>query len=199
MELQNTFATLGGEGEIPSGHFTEVRLIFSGMCIEVDEDGDDIGDASYATPGFGECPFALPFGDLQDPSFMQSGLKIKLPGGNFEIDMAIQGPELQALEKYTRELKRRAGELGGIVDADTTLDLDKPELRVEIDREVDALEIETPPFTRAVGLPRVRAHWVRPEIVVEVAFIEWTVHGKLRHSRLLAIHDNRSPHDVRRH
>jgi ATP-dependent DNA ligase len=63
---------------------------------------------------------------------------------------------------------------------------------------LDALEIEKPPFTRAVGLPRVRAHWVRPEIVVEVAFIEWTVHGKLRHSRLLAIHDNRSPHDVRR-
>ena len=40
------------------------------------------------------------------------------------------------------------------------------------------------PFTRAVGLPRLRAHWVRPEIVVHVAFIEWTVHGKLRHPRL---------------
>ena len=39
-----------------------------------------------------------------------------------------------------------------------------------------------PPFTKAVGLPRLRAHWVRPEIVVQVAFIEWTVHGKLRHS-----------------
>ena len=35
------------------------------------------------------------------------------------------------------------------------------------------------------GLPRLRAHWVRPEIVVQVAFIEWTVHGKLRHPRLL--------------
>ena len=37
------------------------------------------------------------------------------------------------------------------------------------------------PFTKAKGLPRLRAHWVRPEIVVQVAFIEWTVHGKLRH------------------
>ena len=27
---------------------------------------------------------------------------------------------------------------------------------------------------RAIGLPRLRAHWVRPEIVVQVAFIEWT-------------------------
>jgi bifunctional non-homologous end joining protein LigD len=60
----------------------------------------------------------------------------------------------------------------------------------------DAIEIAQPPFTRAVGLPRVRAHWVRPEIVVEVAFIEWTVHGKLRHSRLLAVREDRSPHDI---
>ena len=43
------------------------------------------------------------------------------------------------------------------------------------------------PFTKANGLPRLRAHWVRPEIVVQVAFIEWTVHGKLRHPRLLGV------------
>jgi bifunctional non-homologous end joining protein LigD len=52
---------------------------------------------------------------------------------------------------------------------------------------LDASEIPKPPFTKSVGLPRVRAHWVRPEIVVRVAFIEWTVHGKLRHSRLLGV------------
>ncbi len=33
----------------------------------------------------------------------------------------------------------------------------------------------------------VRAHWVQPEIAVRLAFIEWTGHGKLRHSRLLAV------------
>ena len=63
---------------------------------------------------------------------------------------------------------------------------------------LDAIEVAKPPFTRAVGLPRVRAHWVRPEVVVEVAFIEWTEHDKLRHSRLLALHDDRSPRDVAR-
>ena len=52
---------------------------------------------------------------------------------------------------------------------------------------LDALEIPASPFTTARGLPRVRAHWVRPEIVVRVAFIEWTVHRKLRHPRLLAV------------
>lgn len=69
---------------------------------------------------------------------------------------------------------------------------------VTLRERLDALEIERPPFTRAVGLPRVRAHWVRPEIVVDVAFIEWTVHGKLRHSRLLALLPDHVPHDVAR-
>jgi len=60
-------------------------------------------------------------------------------------------------------------------------------LLLDLRARLDALEIDRPPFTKAVGLPRVRAHWVRPEIVVHVAFIEWTVHGKLRHSRLLGV------------
>jgi bifunctional non-homologous end joining protein LigD len=57
----------------------------------------------------------------------------------------------------------------------------------ELRRRLDAMEIPKPPFTVAKGLPRLRAHWVRPEIRVKVAFIEWTVHRKLRHSRLLAV------------
>jgi len=61
---------------------------------------------------------------------------------------------------------------------------------------LDALEVETAPFTKAVGLPRVRAHWVRPEVVVQVAFIEWTVHGKLRHPRLLGVRFDKRARDV---
>lgn len=60
-------------------------------------------------------------------------------------------------------------------------------LLLDLRRRLDALEIPKSPFTRARGLPRLRAHWVRPEIVVSVGFIEWTVHGKLRHPRLLAV------------
>lgn len=60
-------------------------------------------------------------------------------------------------------------------------------LLTELRTRLDAAEIEKTPFTKAKGLPRVRAHWVRPEIVVRVAFIEWTVHKKLRHSRLLSV------------
>jgi len=58
---------------------------------------------------------------------------------------------------------------------------------VELRRRLDAIEISAPPFTRSKGLPRLRAHWVRPEIVVRVAFIEWTGNGKLRHPRLIEV------------
>jgi ATP-dependent DNA ligase len=62
-------------------------------------------------------------------------------------------------------------------------------LLLELRARLDKLEIPKSPFTKAVGLPRVRAHWVKPEIVVQVGFIEWTSHGKLRHPRLLAVVD----------
>jgi ATP-dependent DNA ligase len=51
----------------------------------------------------------------------------------------------------------------------------------ELRARLDAIEISASPFTKGKGLPRSRAHWVTPAIVVNVAFIEWTVHGKLRH------------------
>jgi HAE1 family hydrophobic/amphiphilic exporter-1 len=54
-------------------------------------------------------------------------------GGSFEIDFVIRGPDLVALSQYAEQLRSRSDELG-IVDADTTLKLNKPELRVEIDR-----------------------------------------------------------------
>jgi ATP-dependent DNA ligase len=60
---------------------------------------------------------------------------------------------------------------------------------VELRRRLDAIEIPASLFTKAKGLPRIRAHWVKPEIVVSVAFIEWTVHRKLRHSRLLEVRE----------
>ncbi|HZW36030.1 MAG: efflux RND transporter permease subunit [Deltaproteobacteria bacterium] len=54
-------------------------------------------------------------------------------GGSFDIDFVIRGPELQALSTYAERLRDRQETLG-LMDADTTLKLDKPELRVRIDR-----------------------------------------------------------------
>lgn len=60
-------------------------------------------------------------------------------------------------------------------------------LLLDLRARLDTLEIPKSPFTKAKGLPRLRAHWVKPEIVVHVGFIEWTTHGKLRHPRLLNV------------
>ncbi|MDX2017730.1 MAG: efflux RND transporter permease subunit [Planctomycetota bacterium] len=56
-------------------------------------------------------------------------------GGNFDIDLALRGPELERLAEYTETLRLRARELGGLPDPDTTLKLDTPELRAVIDRD----------------------------------------------------------------
>ena len=56
-------------------------------------------------------------------------------GGNFDIDFVFRGPELEALAKYADTMREKTKEIGGIVDADTTLKLDKPELQVHINRE----------------------------------------------------------------
>jgi bifunctional non-homologous end joining protein LigD len=68
-------------------------------------------------------------------------------------------------------------------------------LLLDLRERLDKLEIANPQFTKAVGLPR-HAHWVRPEIVVQVAFIEWTVHGKLRHPRLLGVRTDKPARQV---
>ncbi|MFZ0750077.1 MAG: hypothetical protein WAM70_12015 [Pyrinomonadaceae bacterium] len=70
------------------------------------------------------------------------------------------------------------------------------ELLLNLRAQLDKLEIPQPPFTKAVGLPRLRAHWVRPQIVVQVGFIQWTKHGKLRHPRLLGVRTDKDPREV---
>ncbi|MGH9310454.1 MAG: non-homologous end-joining DNA ligase [Vicinamibacterales bacterium] len=69
-------------------------------------------------------------------------------------------------------------------------------LLLDLRARFDVIEIPAAPFTKAVGLPRLRAHWVQPEVVVDVAFIEWTVHGKLRHPRLLGVRHDKPPRAV---
>jgi bifunctional non-homologous end joining protein LigD len=71
-------------------------------------------------------------------------------------------------------------------------------LLLELRALLDALEIRKPPFTKAVGLPRMGAHWVRPTMVVQAGFIAWTKFGKLRHPRFLGIRSDKPARDVLR-
>jgi bifunctional non-homologous end joining protein LigD len=68
-------------------------------------------------------------------------------------------------------------------------------LLLDLRNRLDALAVEKAPFTTGTGLPR-HGRWVRPEIVVQIGFIEWTVHGKLRHPRLLGVRTDKNPRDV---
>ncbi|MBI2205812.1 MAG: efflux RND transporter permease subunit [Candidatus Rokubacteria bacterium] len=73
-------------------------------------------------------------------------------GGFIDIDFVIQGPELVKLAEYAEHLRRRAPDLG-LLDANTTLKLDKPELRVRIDRARAAdLGVQTADIATALRL-----------------------------------------------
>jgi bifunctional non-homologous end joining protein LigD len=70
------------------------------------------------------------------------------------------------------------------------------ELLRSLKKELAAKEIERPPFANA---PRGRGiHWVRPEMVVEVAFSERTRDGMLRQPRLLGVREDKPAREVRR-
>jgi HAE1 family hydrophobic/amphiphilic exporter-1 len=73
-------------------------------------------------------------------------------GPNFDIDFALLGPDLEVLFHHAEELRKKAPELG-LQDADTTLKLDKPELRVEIDRDRAAnMGVDTEDIATALRL-----------------------------------------------
>lgn len=71
-------------------------------------------------------------------------------------------------------------------------------LLLELRERLTSLEIPQAPFTKAVGLPRARVHWVQPEVVVQVAFMEWTTSSKLRHPRLLGLRTDKAAREVTR-
>jgi bifunctional non-homologous end joining protein LigD len=57
------------------------------------------------------------------------------------------------------------------------------------------LEIERSPF-REDFLPARGVHWVKPKLVAQVGFSEWTTDGKLRHPRFLGLRSDKPPQEV---
>ena len=60
-----------------------------------------------------------------------------------------------------------------------------------------SLEQQRPPFARG-ALPRAGVHWVRPELVCQVGFSEWTSAGQLRHPRYQGLRRDKDPATVTR-
>lgn len=79
-----------------------------------------------------------------------------------------------------------AGKVGTGFDAATLRSLHE---------RLSPLQQEAPPFTR--GLVRENgARWVRPELVAQIGFTEWTRDGKLRHPRYQGLRIDKDPAEV---
>jgi bifunctional non-homologous end joining protein LigD len=65
----------------------------------------------------------------------------------------------------------------------------------EMYRRLKPLERKTSPFEET---PRTneKAHWVKPEVVVEVKFSEWTADRRLRQPIFLGVRDDKDPREV---
>jgi bifunctional non-homologous end joining protein LigD len=67
----------------------------------------------------------------------------------------------------------------------------------ELRQKLDALEVPAPPFSdKPTGVRLKGAHWVRPQLVAEVKFAEWTPDGRLRHPSFQGLREDKKPGEV---
>lgn len=64
-------------------------------------------------------------------------------------------------------------------------------------KKLAALTTPISPFD-GQGLPRSGVHWVKPKLVAQIAFTEWTRDDKLRHPRFLGLREDKKPQEVMR-
>jgi bifunctional non-homologous end joining protein LigD len=57
---------------------------------------------------------------------------------------------------------------------------------------------EKPPFADPAGIRERGVQWVKPELVAQLGFSEWTTAGRLRHPRFLGLRDDKAARDVTR-
>jgi bifunctional non-homologous end joining protein LigD len=62
-------------------------------------------------------------------------------------------------------------------------------------QRLSAIEQDAPPFTRGLR-HHAGARWVRPELVAQIGFTEWTRDGKLRHPRYQRLRTDKDAGDV---
>jgi bifunctional non-homologous end joining protein LigD len=69
----------------------------------------------------------------------------------------------------------------------------------ELYRKVKALETKTPAFSNPPrGYEAKGAHWIRPELVAEIEFTEWTNDATLRHPSFQGLREDKKASEVRR-
>jgi DNA ligase D-like protein (predicted ligase) len=72
------------------------------------------------------------------------------------------------------------------------------EMLLELRRKLDRLERSAPPFDAGDPPTGPGVHWVRPELVAEIGFSEWTQNDLLRQPRFEGLRSDKSPRECRR-
>lgn len=68
-------------------------------------------------------------------------------------------------------------------------------LLVKLAKDLSSMEIKHSPFAEEVKAGK-GVHWVRPKLVAQVSFTQWTRDGRLRHPRFLGIRRDKDPREV---
>ena len=72
-------------------------------------------------------------------------------------------------------------------------------LALELRARLERIAQKTSPFSPPpAGLLGRNAHWVKPELVCEVVFTEWTTDGKIRHPSFQGLRSDKDPKEIRR-
>jgi bifunctional non-homologous end joining protein LigD len=61
---------------------------------------------------------------------------------------------------------------------------------------LNPLTVATNPFQPDAAIPRRNVHWVKPKLVAEIEFSEWTREGKLRHPRFMGLRPDKAAKEV---
>ncbi len=80
-----------------------------------------------------------------------------------------------------------AGKVGTGFDTDTLHDLGA---------QMRKLATDAPPFADAAEIRERDVTWIKPKLVAQIGFSEWTRDGRLRHPRFLGLRDDKAARDV---
>jgi bifunctional non-homologous end joining protein LigD len=69
------------------------------------------------------------------------------------------------------------------------------EMLQHLGKKLVAIEQGHSPFTQS-DIREKGVHWVKPELVAQIGFTEWTSHGKLRHPRFLGLRRDKAAKEV---
>ncbi len=71
------------------------------------------------------------------------------------------------------------------------------QLLISLSKKLKVLEITKSPFKSHEAIKETSVHWVKPELVAEIGFTEWTNDNKLRHPRFEGLRYDKAARDVR--